>query len=811
MSNPVQTLALATDDAQIRNHGAFTWAALLAGTSGTKSIDTSSTDFMNFAYADGTASDRYIDRFLMTADPAASIPAGAKVVSARLGLYVTGKGSGAGGSLGVTGSSHASPPTTADWTNVSSTDFATRVNFASLTTGAVNYLDFNAAGIAAIQAALDAGTKFKFATRSSFDIDASGPGASVYSQAYGRTTDYTGTSSDPILEVTYSTVRTATDTLTLTDGPIIAIDKADGDRVRWAVDALTLSDGAVGYRRNATPILVAAEGANTTLSGTQASNTGTLTVTSTTGFPSSGQIGIVDYTSSTYYQEILTYTGKTGTTFTGVTGGSAHSFPGTTSLVSALDAHNNFPNVVPLDTTTGPPLLFSYKQGFWHGDTTAKLKGKISLNGGDTWGSEFTIMSCVQAGRGMGLHNIKRLADGTYFLVWQEWGHDYSAANALACYTARGTYNPVTQTFSWDTPVRIPSAFSKDDMACGSDVVEHGGEVYVPVYGLDTGGRWDDVPQVQYCKLLKTSDRGATTGNWTTVATMASLAQCSSRASGEPSLTVLTDGSWLAQFRCEVNAGAGYTVLDRYQAVSAAGGASWSGHTRIIQQVGNMPAVHLMPEGHIVSQGQDLVHGGQTITYVSVNGGTSFPFYRQEATDSTYSVGNGSDFSTVLRAPTDAFDARQVVNAYAQERATQGGSQSKFQWYAVPNFPIRAAADALTLTDGASRAAQTFTRTAGDTLTFTDSAAKVVTPIIRTGGDSLTLTDTATRAAVTYTRPAGDTLTLTDTATRVLVPYSPPATTFTLPLTATFTSARSQTATFTSAKSQTADFVPGPA
>lgn len=787
MANPTLNAAAASDDAQIRNHGAFTWAQLLAGTHGTKSVDTTSTDFMNFAYADGTAADRYVDRCLFTLDLSA-LPAGAVVLSARLRLYVTGKTTGAGGSLGVTGSTHASPPTTADWTNVGSTEYATRVNFSSLTNGAYNDLTFNAAGLSAIQAA--AGGTLKIATRSSFDIDASGPGASVYSSAYGRMTDYSGTSSDPYLEVTYSTVRTGADALSFTDTSILAVDEADGDRLRWATDTLAFTDGGQGFQRNATPILLRAEGANTTLSGTQAGNSATITVTSTTGFASSGQFGIVDYTSATYYQEIITYTGKTGTTFTGCTGGTSHSFPGTTSLVGALDAHSNFPQVVPLDTTTAPPLLCSYKQGFWHGDTEAALKGKISLNGGATWGTEFAIMECVQAGRGMGLHNILRLADGTYFMVWQEWGHDYGAANALACYTSRGTYNPTAQTFSWDTPVRIPSAFTKDDMACGSDVVEFGGEIYVPVYGLDTGGRWDDVPQVQYCKLLKTTDKGATTGNWSTVSTMATLAQCDGRASGEPSLMILNDGTWLAQFRCEVKAPT-YTALDRYQATSTDDGVTWSGHTRIIQNIGNMPAAHLMPEGHVVTQGQDLIYGGQTITYISVDQGGTFPYYRQEATDGTYSVGNGSDFRTVLRGATDSGDARQVVNAYAQERSSQGGSQTKFQWYAVPNFPIRTGTDTLAFTDTATRTA-TFDRTGADTLAFTDAATRVLT-LPGTGADTLSLSDTATSQRVAL-RDAADALAWTDAGARTSSTASKTGAD-----TVTFTDAGSGTAFTTSA------------
>ncbi len=203
----VNTSTTAANDAQIRNHGAVSWASLLDGSGGTKSINTTIDDFANFAYADGTAADRYCDRCLFEFDLSA-IPPGATVTSARLRLYVTGKSSAAGGSMGVTAASHASPPTTADWTNVSSTEYATRVNFSSFTTSAYNDLTFNSTGLAAISAA--AGGTLKLATRSSFDIDASGPGASSYSQAYGRLTDYTGTGSDPILEVTYSPDATIT-------------------------------------------------------------------------------------------------------------------------------------------------------------------------------------------------------------------------------------------------------------------------------------------------------------------------------------------------------------------------------------------------------------------------------------------------------------------------------------------------------------------------------------------------------------------------------------------------------------------------
>jgi prepilin-type N-terminal cleavage/methylation domain-containing protein len=55
--------------------------------------------------------------------------------------------------------------------------------------------------------------------------------------------------------------------------------------------------------------------ASTTLSGAQATNTGTLTVVSTSAFPSSGTLTVNGLS--------LAYTGKTATTFTGVTGGNS--------------------------------------------------------------------------------------------------------------------------------------------------------------------------------------------------------------------------------------------------------------------------------------------------------------------------------------------------------------------------------------------------------------------------------------------------------------------------------------------------------
>ena len=112
-----------------------------SGTSASSGATTSS------VYADGTTADKYIDRSFFAFD-LSSIPVGADIISATLSLYVSAKGSDAGGAVGIVEGTQASASTlaTSDYSLFGTTEFASRINFASATAGAYSAFALNASG-----------------------------------------------------------------------------------------------------------------------------------------------------------------------------------------------------------------------------------------------------------------------------------------------------------------------------------------------------------------------------------------------------------------------------------------------------------------------------------------------------------------------------------------------------------------------------------------------------------------------------------------------------------------------------------------
>lgn len=530
--------------------------------------------------------------------------------------------------------------------------------------------------------------------------------------------DNTGTTKDPKLTIVTALIKTTSDSWAWSDsvpeptgGPFGRARAAVGNTWAWS-DATS-----VYWRAQRQPVLVRSEGANTTLNGSQSASSGTITVVSTgggAGFPSSGIAAIVDTATPPYAQTTFSYTGITGTTFTGCTGGSG-TFP-SGAVVATLDAENHFPQVTPLTDTARPPFLVSYTQHPGHSGKNGALKGKKSIDGGLSWGSELTLRSAPVNGSTFGIfgHTLARLLNGRLLMMWYE--HDLTSGMSRS-YLSRSDDDGVT----WSTPTRLssPSGYDTDGTAVGfATYLDTGsgsnstyGDLYVTAYGVATGGVFGTDA---FSKMMKITD-GGVAGDWTFVGTIATRAQTAGYQNGEPSITVLPSGTWLSQLRVESPG------LNRWQCTSTDKGATWTGHAQVIANIGNSAVTHLMPESHIISQGQDLAHSLQTISYLSLDGGATWPstFYRGEATDATYSVGNGSDFATIADT---SLPARRVVNAFSQERSNQGGAQVKFQWYAVPNFPL--VYDYWAWSDTATGRITASSKTTADAWAWSDSVAR---------------------------------------------------------------------------------------
>jgi len=742
---PTATIYASAGDGEIRHGGSSTvFSTLRSASTGTSKDDSSATVFG--CYVSGSGVD-YPSGYLLARGylpfDLSSLPADAVITDIQLYIKPSAVYTGLGGSVCVCSSSQASLTAlaTSDWGGAGSTEYVdSRPAFSSFTAGTYKQLALNAAAISA--ATVGAGGKLRLCLRTSFDLDNSAPVLFSYSGIGINASEQSGTGSDPYIVVTY--VRNP----------------------RTGADSIALSDAAVPtyWQAARKAVVVRAAGKKTTLSGSHSFPTGTINVADTTGFPSSGTIIVVDTLTPPYAQTEIAYTGKTGTSFTGCTGGTGTFASG--NSVCTPDNESHFPQVVNLDpASTTPRFLVSYTQHAAHAGRNGSLKYKKTSDGGLTYGAEGTIRSGPVNGSLYGIfgHNLFRCSDGTLIATWYEssseagtGGHAKWEYETLS-YSSRSTDDGAT----WDTPVAIPTQFGIDYMAVGvTGMVEYGGDVYVTAYGLDTGYNTDS-PNHHYSKLLKTTDKGATTGNWSVASTIATTTQTDGRANGEASLLIMPDGTWVSHLRCEINTGAGFTTLDRYQATAPGPTGPWSGHTRIIQGLANSSGTVRRQSGLILTQ------GGNAATRSGVSSGNNITFFtsdlnnwpstqwRKETIDATYDQYNGSAFAAVT--PTGPFD---TFNVYAAERSTQDGAQIWSQWYEIPGF--RAGFDALALSDTAPRAAQTFTRTGSDALALSDTAARIL-PHDRAATDALEFTDTAVRDATTASRTAGDTLAFTDT------------------------------------------------
>lgn len=135
--------------------------------------------------------------------------ANAVVSAATLTLTINGNAYNlSGGSLCLVGSTQASATalSTSDFSAVGSTEFATRQSFASMSTNGTVTLTLNSAGLAALQAAINASaTTFFLAIRTSQDLDNSAPSSGNYSGTFMRSNEDATPANRPKLTVTYTT------------------------------------------------------------------------------------------------------------------------------------------------------------------------------------------------------------------------------------------------------------------------------------------------------------------------------------------------------------------------------------------------------------------------------------------------------------------------------------------------------------------------------------------------------------------------------------------------------------------------------
>lgn len=203
MATATIPLTAASDGDADKFDAVSSWATLRSAGSATN-VNKAVTN--NWAvYNDGAVTGdptKYIYRFLGCAD-LSSISAAATATAVVFRFYPTTEFHSAGGGFTVVGSSQASATdlVVADYGTVGSTEYiASRQTYAGLALNADNDLTFNAAGIAAVQAAL--GGTFRIALRGGHDLDNTAPSLNTNSGFLMNHAD--AASHKPSLIITYT-------------------------------------------------------------------------------------------------------------------------------------------------------------------------------------------------------------------------------------------------------------------------------------------------------------------------------------------------------------------------------------------------------------------------------------------------------------------------------------------------------------------------------------------------------------------------------------------------------------------------------
>ncbi len=225
-------------------NGAGTWSSIRGQSSGTDAYPTANPS--SVVYSDAALP--LILRGFWAFDTS-SLPDNAVISAATLKLYGSAVATGSADSVHIVQGSQGSPVAVGDYSAVGSTSFGS-IALSSWSNGAYNSIALDASGIAAISLS---GTT-KFAARASSDLNNSAPGSQQSCAAYYS--EESGTSKDPVLEVTYTLASTTSDSWAWSDSAV------RGPGPRTTADSWAWSDSAA---KQATPAARSATGAAVTV------------------------------------------------------------------------------------------------------------------------------------------------------------------------------------------------------------------------------------------------------------------------------------------------------------------------------------------------------------------------------------------------------------------------------------------------------------------------------------------------------------------------------------------------------------------
>lgn len=284
-----------------------------------------------------------------------------------------------------------------------------------------------------------------------------------------------------------------------------------------------------------------------------------------------------------------------------------------TVILNTYDSndHNGFPVLIKVSDSK---LLVVFRRGTTHDQAgVGKISYCRSLWGGasGTWENPVDILTPAGGKNWQEVTGL-RLASGRILLAVTRTP-DVSATNSLE---DDWTLYSDDEGTTWSTPVQITaSTFTGDFTRIGTLFQSFNGDVFLPIYGMDTGDtNWS-------VRLLKSTDQG---GTWTQIGEIAD-GQTDGRSYSETSL---------AYYGATLVAIVRLSTTGWWRFTSSDNGATWSSATSVATWIGGRPFITKDAAGHFYSVIRD---GTSDVTRLacSVDGGATWQ--------------RGDDFGTAYR------------------------------------------------------------------------------------------------------------------------------------------------------------------
>jgi hypothetical protein len=274
------------------------------------------------------------------------------------------------------------------------------------------------------------------------------------------------------------------------------------------------------------------------------------------------------------------------------------------SVVISDGVHNAFPS---LTLAADGDLVVLYRKGANHISSDGLPWFRRSPDGGKTWGAE---QATVSATPGLNTNHcaLRVLSTGTW--VFPIFYYDVPTLQPKTLHVARSTNEGSTWTVH-----NVPNVFNVAGEAGGVDGVLEmpNGDLLLAIYGKYTADTY------QSSHLLKSTDDGVT---WTSVG---DIARNASRASAEPCLALLEDGTLLCTLRA-MGAGWGGVVPDLQEidyCTSSDDGDTWTAISTAFSGTG-APQLAVMTDGTVICCYRSLRTRSPIGLRSSVDGGASW-------------------------------------------------------------------------------------------------------------------------------------------------------------------------------------------